>query len=281
VSGNGVGRPDEQTESLELELLLSGIAQRYGYDFSGYSRTVLAGRIRRVLFEEGLPTISALQERLLHEPPAIERFLERVTGQATSVFQNPDQSLALRREVMPLLRTYPFVRIWHVGCGTGEEVYATAIVLHEEGLYPRAHVYGTDVSEVHLERARSATFSRAAMQDDAEAARRAGCREDLSRYYRVEGERAVILPELRRNVIFSQYSLVSDDAFNEFQLIVCRNVLRAFDQRLRDRAHEVLYRSLCNFGVLAMGSRESLEGTPFQDRYQSLGSGLGLYRRIR
>lgn len=272
---------DEQTESLELELLLAGIAQRYGYDFSGYSRTLLAGRVRRVLFEEGLATISALQERVLHEPPAIERFVERVTEQATSTFPNPDQSLTLRREVVPLLRTYPFVRVWHVGCASGEEVYATAIVLHEEGLYPRSRIYATDVSEANLARARAASFALSAMRDDAEAARRSGCRNDLAAYYQVEGERAVILPELRKNVILSQHDLVTDQAFNEFQLIVCRNVLRAFDRRLRDRAHEVLYRSLCNFGVLALGSRESLEGTPFQDRYQSLGSGLGLHRRVR
>jgi chemotaxis protein methyltransferase CheR len=233
-----------------------------------------------VLFEEGLSTISALQERVLHERPALERFVERVTSQATSAFQNPDQALVLRREVVPLLRTYPFVRVWHVGCATGEEVYATAIVLHEESLYPRARIYATDVSESNLERARAATFPLSAMQDDAEAARRAGCRQDLAAYYQVEGDRAVILPELRKNVIFSQHNLVTDEAFNEFQLIVCRNVLRAFDQRLRHRAHEVLYRSLCNFGVLALSGRESLEGTPFQDRYQSLGSGLGLFRRV-
>jgi chemotaxis protein methyltransferase CheR len=271
----------EQTESVELELLLSGIARRYGYDFSGYSRAALAGRVRQVLFEEGLPTISALQEKVLHEPPAMERFVERVTAQTGSAFQNPDQALALRREVVPLLRTYPFVRVWHVGCGAGEEVYATAIMLHEEGLYPRAHIYATDVSEANLERARTAAFEAGAVRDGAEGARRAGCRRDLTTYYQVEGERATVLPELRRNVIFSQYSLVCDDVFNEFQLIVCRNVLRAFDPTLRARAHEVLYRSLCNFGVLALSSRESLEGTPMQDRYQSLGSGLGLYRRVR
>jgi chemotaxis protein methyltransferase CheR len=271
----------EPTESLELELLLSGIARRYGYDFSGYGRAALARRVRQVLFEEGLPTISALQEKVLHEPLAIERFVERVTVQSTAAFQNPDQFLALRREVVPLLRTYPFVRVWHVGCSTGEEVYSTAIMLHEEGLYPRTRIYATDVSESNLERARAASFELAAMRDDAEAARQAGCRQDLSAYYQAQDERAVILPELRRNVILSQYSLVCDEVFNEFQLIVCRNVLRAFDQRLRDRAHEVLYRSLCNFGVLAMGSRESLEGTPMQDRYQSMGSGLGLYRRVR
>ena len=272
---------DEGTESLELELLLAGIARQYGYDFSGYSRAVLAGRVRRVLFEEGLSTISALQERVLHEPPVLERFVERVTAQPGSAFQNPDQALALRREVVPLLRTYPFVRIWHVGCASGEEIYATAIVLHEEGLYPRARIYATDVSEANLARARAATFPLSSLQDASVAARRAGCRNDLSTYYQVQGEEAVILPELRRNVIFSQYSLVSDDAFNEFQLIVCRNVLRVFDEKLRHRAHEVLYRSLCNFGVLAMSSRESLEGTPYQDRYQSMGSGLGLYRRVR
>jgi chemotaxis protein methyltransferase CheR len=276
-----VTRLDGTTESLELELLLSGIARRYGYDFSGYSRPALASRVREVLFEEGLPTISALQEKVLHEPPAMERFVERVTAQPTSAFQNPDQFLALRREVVPLLHTYPFVRVWHVGCASGEEVYSTAIVLHEEGLYPRSHIYATDVSEANLERGRAATFDLAAMRDDAESARRAGCRQDLASYYREEGDRAAILPELRRNVIFSQHSLVCDEVFNEFQLVVCRNVLRAFDASLRQRAHDVLYRSLCNFGVLALGARESLEGTPFQDRYRSIAGAVGLYRRVR
>jgi chemotaxis protein methyltransferase CheR len=266
-------------EAVELELLLAGIARQYGYDFSGYARPALAGRVRQVLFEEGLSTISALQERLLREPPALERFVERVTARATSAFPNPDQALAIRRDVVPLLRTYPFVRVWHVGCAGGEEIYSTAILLHEEGLYDRAHVYATDVSAANLTRARAATFDLGAVIDDAEAARRAGCRNELASYYTVAGERAEIRPELRRNVIFSQHDLVCDDVFNEFQLIVCRNVLNAFDRDLRDRAHEVLYRSLCNFGVLALGSRESLQGTPFGERYQSLGSGLGLYRR--
>jgi chemotaxis protein methyltransferase CheR len=276
-----VAEVDAQIEELELELLLSGIARRYGYDFSGYSRAALAGRVRQVLFEEGLATISALQEKVLHQTTAMERFVERVTTQTTSAFQNPEQWLALRREVVPLLRTYPFVRVWHVGCATGEEVYSTAIVLHEEGLYPRAHIYATDVSPSNLERARTASFDLAALRDDAEAARRAGCRQELSAHYREEAGRAVILPELRRNVIFSQHSLVCDEVFNEFQLVVCRNVLSAFDRRLRERAHEVLYRSLCTFGVLALGRRESLQGTPLEDCYQSLGSGLGLYRRVR
>jgi chemotaxis protein methyltransferase CheR len=270
-----------RTEDVELELLLAGLARQYGYDFSGYARSGLAARVRQVMLEERLPTISALQEKLLHDPAALERFVDRVTAQTTTAFPNPDQSLAIRREVVPLLRTYPFVRVWHVGCASGEEIYSTAIVLHEEGLYDRAHIYATDVSEANLERARAATFPLSSLRDDAEAARRSGLRNDLASYYTIEGERAVILPELRRNVILSQHNLVCDDVFNEFQLIVCRNVLRAFDRHLRDRAHEVLYRSLCNFGVLALGSRESLQGTPFEDRYQSLGSGLGLYRRRR
>jgi chemotaxis protein methyltransferase CheR len=270
-----------RTEDVELELLLAGLARQYGYDFSGYARSGLAARVRQVMLEERLPTISALQEKLLHDPAALERFVDRVTAQTTTAFPNPDQSLAIRREVVPLLRTYPFVRVWHVGCASGEEIYSTAIVLHEEGLYDRAHIYATDVSEANLERARAAAFPLSSLRDDAEAARRSGLRNDLASYYSIDGERAVILSELRRNVILSQHNLVCDDVFNEFQLIVCRNVLRAFDRHLRDRAHEVLYRSLCNFGVLALGSRESLQGTPFEDRYQSLGSGLGLYRRRR
>jgi chemotaxis protein methyltransferase CheR len=270
-----------RTEDVELELLLAGLARQYGYDFSGYARSGMASRVRQVMLEERAPTISALQEKLLRDPAALERFVDRVTAQTTSAFPNPDQSLAIRREVVPLLRTYPFVRIWHVGCATGEEIYSTAIVLHEEGLYDRAHIYATDVSAANLERARAGTFPLAAVRDDAEPARRAGLRNDLASYYTADGERAMVRPELQRNVIFSQHNLVSDDVFNEFQLIVCRNVLRAFDRTLRDRAHEVLYRSLCNFGVLALSSRESLQGTPFEDRYQSVGSGLGLYRRRR
>jgi chemotaxis protein methyltransferase CheR len=271
---------DKQTEAVEVDLLLEGLARRYGYDFSGYARPTLSGRVRQAMLEEGLTTVSALQERVLHDLPSMHRFVERLVAQPTSMFPNPDRYLTLRREVVPLLRTYPFVRVWHAGCASGEEVFSTAILLHEEGLLKRSRLHGTDVSESIIERARAGAFPLSAMRDDEEAYQRAGCRQELAAYYTVEGQAAVMQPWLRRNVVFSQHNLVCDGVFNEFQLVVCRNVLTSFDQALRDRVHEVLYRSLCTFGILGIGSRESLRGTPFEDSYQEVGVGVGLYRRI-
>ena len=276
-----MGLTDGQTEALEVHLLLTGLAERYGYDLRGYLRPAVAGRCREVMREEGLPSISALQERVLRDRACGLRLVERVAVHPSPMFSDPDLFEALRGQVVPLLRTYPFVSIWHPGCATGEQVYSMAILLHEEGLLARARIYATDLSEAVVAQAQAGAFPLSAMDDAAAAYRLAGGRRNLADYYRrVEGGGiAVMQPLLRENLVFFQHNLVCDAAFNEFQLVLCRNVVSQFDRELQARAHGILFDSLTRFGVLALDSRESIDGTPFQDRYQPLPGEIGLYRR--
>ena len=230
---------------------------------------------------EGVRTLSALQERVLHDPEALRRFVSTVSVQVTGMFRDPHVFRCLRKQVFPLLRTYPFVRIWHAGCSTGEEVYSMAILLHEEGLLERCRLYATDLSDDLLQKARRGVFPLREMQDYTQAYHKAGGKEDFSSYYLADHESAIIREDLRRHVVFSQHNLVSDGAFNEFQLILCRNVMIYFSEALRERVHRLLYESLVVFGVLAVGVKESTRYTPFADRYEPLSEPLGLYRRVR
>ena len=270
-----------QTEALEVDLLLAGVAERYGYDFRGYSRASLMRRVRHAASREGVSTVSALQDRVLHDPRSMARFIERVAVHTTSMFRDPEVYLALRNEIIPLLRTYPFIRIWHAGCSSGEEVYSLAILLHEAGVYDRCRLYATDFSDSVIERARKGIFPISAMRDYTLAYQKAGGRGDFSAYYETDARHAVIRQSLRRHTVFSQHNLVSDSAFNEFHLILCRNVMIYFGRELRERVHDLLYTSLGNFGVLSIGKKESLHFTPFEDRFQELGADLRLYRRVR
>jgi chemotaxis protein methyltransferase CheR len=272
---------ERKLQALEIELLLTGLAERYGYDFRNYARASLTRRIRRVMENEGLASISALQSKLLHDVEAAQRFVAAISVHTTSMFRDPDVYRVLRSEVIPLLRTYPFVRVWHAGCSSGEEVYSLAILLEEEGLYERCRIYATDISDSILERARQGVFPLRAMRDHTRSYQAAGGTEDFSKYYVTDQENAVFRSSLRRQFVFSQHNLVCDSAFNEFQLIVCRNVLLYFDSSLRQRAHDLFHASLSNFGVLVLGKKESLHFTEYAASYQELHDGARVYRKVR
>lgn len=273
--------PEGKLLALEVDLLLTGIAERYGYDFRHYARASITRRIRRAMQEAGAHSVSALQHRLLHDPEAAMRFVASISVHTTSMFRDPEVYGTLRNEVIPLLRTYPFVRIWHAGCSSGEEVYSLAILLEEHGLYDRCRIYATDISDVMLERARQGIFPLRAMQEYTRAYQRAGGTQDFSSYYVADHQHAVIRKSLRRQVVFSQHNLVCDWVFNEFQLIVCRNVLLYFDDTLRQRAHDLFDASLSRFGVLVLGKKESLRFTQHAERYRELSEGSRVYRRLR
>ncbi|HEX2656974.1 MAG TPA: protein-glutamate O-methyltransferase CheR [Polyangia bacterium] len=275
------GAERHDTEVLEVELLLSGLAERYGYDLRGYSRASLMRRVRLAARREGASTVSALQEKVLHDPAAMVRFMERVAVHTTAMFRDADVYLALRRDVIPLLRTFPFIRIWHAGCSSGEEVYSLAILLQEEGLYDRCRLYATDFSDAVVERARSGIFSLPAIREHTVAYQKAGGQRDFSEYYQAGATHAIMRQSLKRNMIFSQHNLVCDGVFNEFHLIMCRNVMIYFDRELRERVHGILFDSLRKFGILNVGKKESLHGTPFEDRFEEMGSDLKIYRRVR
>jgi chemotaxis protein methyltransferase CheR len=267
-------------EALELRLLLDAIHQHHGYDFRGYARTSLKRRIWRRINEEGLESISGLLERVLHDDAVMERLLIDFSINVTSMFRDPTFFAALREKVVPILRTYPFVRIWNAGCATGEETYSLAILLREEGLADRARVYATDINDEVLRRAKEGIFPLDRMQDHTRDYIRAGGTAAFSDYYKAYGDVARFDPTLVENVVFAQHNLVSDGGFNEFNLIVCRNVMIYFDRNLQDKVHGLFYESLVRFGMLALGHKESIRFTSHADDYTELDSHEKLYRRV-
>jgi chemotaxis protein methyltransferase CheR len=271
----------QNVEDLEIQLLLDGILHRYGYDFRHYAPASLRRRIRSIVEKEGVPSISALQERILREPATMARFITSLSVPVTAMFRDPSFYRALRSEVVPMLRTYPFVRIWHAGCSTGEEDYSLAIVLMEENLYDRCRIYATDLSDATLQRATKGIYDLARMRDYTHNYQLFGGQSDFSSYYTADHERVIFSPRLRKNIVFSQHNLVSDGPFNEFNLILCRNVMIYFDRTLRDHVLRLLDASLCRFGVLGIGRKETLEFSSIAPRYSELPSRMRLYRKER
>lgn len=267
-------------EELEIELLLTAIARRYGYDFRNYAPASLRRRVAAAVEREDVRSISALQARILHDPACMERFIETISVHVTSMFRDPSFYRALRSDVVPLLRTYPFVRAWVAGCSTGEEVYSLAILLEEEGLYDRCRLYATDLSNALLRRAARGIVPLPRMRENTINYQAAGGQRDFSWYYTADDENAVLREGLRRNIIFSQHNLVSDGTFNEFHIIFCRNVLIYFDGTLRNRVYELLYGSLCHYGVLGLGRKETLDYSLLRDRFENLNEDVRLYRKI-
>lgn len=267
-------------EDLEIELLLIAVFRRYGYDFQNYAKASLRRRIRRAVQESGVKNVSRLQERLLHRPDSLREFVSTLSVHVTSLFRDPDFYAALRKEVVPMLRTYPLVRVWVAGCATGEEVYSLAILLQEEGIYERCRIYATDISDDLLQQASRGEFPLERMKLYTQNYLRAGGKQEFSSYYRVYGEVAAFDPSLKRGLIFSQHNLAADGAFNEFQLVLCRNVMIYFNDTLRHRVQSLLFESLGNFGVLGLGLKESIRFTPHTKSFVDLNAELRLYKKI-
>ena len=259
---------DRDLEDIEIALLLEGVFRRYGSDFREYARTSIARRIRKCMSDEQLATVSGLQEKVLHDPACMERLLLTLSIDTTAMYRDPAFYLGFRERVVPLLRTYPFVRIWHAGCASGEEVYSMAILLEEEGLYDRCRLYATDINQALLERARTGIFPIAAMREYTTNYVQGGGHRAFSEYYTARYDGAIFRPQLQRNIIWAQHNLVTDGVFNTFQTILCRNVMIYFSKPLQGRVHKLLYDSLEPFGVLALGSKESLQFTPLEGCYE-------------
>jgi chemotaxis protein methyltransferase CheR len=272
--------PDESIEEVEIEALLGALERRYGYDFRNYARASLRRRIRATLEAEKLATVSSLQQLLLRDPTSMQRFIYRLSVHVTSMFRDAEFFRVFRSEVVPWLRTYPYLRIWHAGCATGEEVYSMAILLEEEGLYDRCRIYATDISDLLLQRAKRGIYTLDAIRRYTAAYHRAGGRRDFSSYYTADSENAVLHEKLRKNVVFSLHNLVSDGSFNEFNVVLCRNVLIYFDDPLRDRVLGLLDQSVVRGGFMAIGRKESLRFTPLQSRYSELRGEVRVYRRL-
>jgi chemotaxis protein methyltransferase CheR len=271
---------DVELEELEIRLLLEGIYRQYGFDFRDYAVASLRRRILSVVHAERLDSVSRLLERVLREPACFERLLQRLTVHVTSMFRDPSFYIKFREKVVPVLKTYPFVRIWHAGCSSGEEVYSMAILLAEEGLYKRCRLYATDVSEAVLKAAKAGVFPLAAMREYTENYQRAGGKLAFSDYYSARYDNALFRPDLQENMVFAQHNLVTDAPFNDFNVVLCRNVMIYFNGELQQRVHRLLYTSLGRLGVLGLGRRESLRFTPHEACYDELEREERLYRKV-
>jgi chemotaxis protein methyltransferase CheR len=281
---NGVvvgGAHRDDLERIEIDCLLEAVYRHYGFDFREYAPASLRRRLARRMGIEGIDTISALQDRILREPPLMERLILDLSINVTSMFRDPSFYVAFREKVVPLLHTYPFTRLWVAGCSTGEEVYSLAILLEEESLYENTRIYATDINEAVLDRAREGVFPLAAMQEYTQNYMRAGGTRAFSDYYVSAYDAAAFDQRLTRNVVFAQHNLASDGSFNEFNVVVCRNVMIYFDRALQSRVHELFYSSLLRFGILALGHKESIDFTPHASDYEELDAAERLYRRVR
>jgi chemotaxis protein methyltransferase CheR len=270
---------DGRLEELEIDLLLEAVLRYYGYDFRDYEASAVRRRIRECMLAGRISTISRFQEKVLHQPALLERFLQAFSSTDLAMFSDPYFYFAFTNRVVPHLKTYPFARIWHVGCSTGEEVYSLAILLQEENIYHRTRIYATDLSGDSVRQARLGSFKAASIDEFESNYRQAGGRRSLSGYFRKKGDRLLIERSLTKNIVFSEHNLATDSSFNEFQVIVCRGVLGNFNHKLRQRVDRLIYDSLSRFGVLALDANESLKDLPFEDHYSLLDSRAGLYQK--
>ncbi len=270
----------DELERVEVDLLLEGIFRRYGFDFREYAPASLKRRLWRRIHAEGLRSVSGLQERVLHDPACMERLLLDLSINVTAMFRDPTFYVALREQVVPLLRTYPFARVWVAGCSTGEEVYSLAILLDEEGVYERSRIYATDINQAVLQRAREGVFPLEKMRQYSQNYIKAGGRRSFSEYYVAAYDGAQFARSLIENVVFAQHNLVSDGSFNEFNVVICRNVMIYFGKELQDRVQALFYESLETFGVLGLGQKESIRFSPYEDQFEELDARERLYRKV-
>ncbi|WP_234735908.1 CheR family methyltransferase [Tellurirhabdus bombi] len=271
----------EDITNEELDEVLDVIRLTYGYDFSNYARTSIKRRVMRCMDVAKVKSVYDLKYLLMNEKEFFEWFLQTLTVNVTEMFRDPQFYRALSEKVLPKLASYPIIKIWHAGCSTGEEVFSMAILLHEAGLLERTRIYATDINPANLEKARTGIISVQNMRDYTSNYIQSGGKQDFSDYYTARYDNALINKELRKNIVFSQHNLVTDQVFNEFQLVCCRNVLIYFNRVLQNEVFKLFYDSLSPLGYLAIGMKESLLFTDVRNELDVISSTAKIYRRKR
>lgn len=267
-------------EDFEITLLLSAIEQRWGHEFSGYARSFIKRRVRKTLARHQLQHVSELIPRVLHEPDFFKGLVQDISIPVTEMFRDPHVWQALREQVVPVLRTWPYFKIWHAGCATGNEVYSMAILLEEAGLLKRATIYATDFNEAVLARAKAGIFSLKEIQAASRNYLQAGGQYSLNHYYDAGEDGAEINASLRENIVWANHNLAVDHVFGEMNLILCRNVLIYFSKPLQNRALELFSASLTDGGYLCLGNKESLDFSSVNEYFEAVAPKERIYRRL-
>ncbi|KAF1053865.1 MAG: Chemotaxis protein methyltransferase [Stenotrophomonas maltophilia] len=269
----------DRSQDIELRLLIEAIYLQYSYDFRDYSGSSLKRRVLHATQLFDCRSISGLQERILHDAHAFHELLQYLTISVSEMFRDPSYFRALREEVVPVLRTYPSLKVWVAGCSTGEEVHSLAILLHEEGLLERTLIYATDINPRSLDQARRGIYAIDDIAQYSENYRASGGRGSLSDYYTSAYDGALFDKMLRRNVTFADHSLATDSVFSETHLVSCRNVLIYFNKPLQDRAIGLFHESLCHRGFLGLGSKESLDFTSYAGDFEVVNRRERVFRK--
>jgi chemotaxis protein methyltransferase CheR len=269
----------KDTKELEISLLLEAVYEKYGYDFRQYSQAHIERRITNRLMLSGLDDIAQLQLKVMSDESFAARLLQDLSITVTEMFRDPDFYKSLRDNVIPILKTYPFIKIWHAGCSTGEEVYSMSIIIQEEGLGNRVTIYATDYNQQALNQAKEGIFSSNIIKQYTAGYQLSGGKESFSDYYTSDYENVIMNHALKKNIVWANHSVVTDGVFSEVHLIVCRNVLIYFDKNLQNKVHDLFYNSLIKGGILCLGSKEGLRYTDFFKQYTELDKNQRIFKK--
>ncbi len=269
----------EDIKNIEIDLLLEAIYLKYGYDFRSYSRASIKRRISATLSSYKLTKLSDLQHMILYEENAFNQLLLNLSINVTEMFRDPEFYQAVRQKVIPILKTYPFIKLWHAGCSTGEEVYSLAILLREEGLSGKFQIYATDFNELVLKKAKQGIFSLDRIKEYTLNYQKAGGVESFADYYSAHYDHAIIHESLKKNIVFADHNLATDGAFGEMNMIMCRNVLIYFNRDLQNRAIGLFHESLSHFGFLCLGTKEDINFTQYANKFETISSKEKIFRK--
>lgn len=270
-----------EIDEKQAEQLLLLVNKHYGYDFTNYSRASMQRRISRFMDDAGFKDLVNLKRGLIADPSLFDFFLQRITVNVTEMFRDPGFYKVIREKVIPEMASYPNINVWHAGCSSGEEVFSMAILLHEAGLLNRTRVHATDINPQNLEKAKKGILPLGVMKEYVSNYIQAGGKADFASYYTARYDNAIIRKDLRDKIIFSQHNLVTDQVFNEFQLILCRNVMIYFNRQLQNKVIHLFHNSLSSFGYLCLGIKESLLFSDIKGKFEAVGQQEKIYKRIK
>lgn len=265
-------------QDVEIELLIRALQRCHGYDFSQYSVASFKRRVQSLVIHCGARSVSEVTERVIHEEGFVNEAVMRLSVPVSEMFRDPGIFNTLRKEVLPVLASYPRIRIWQAGCARGEEVYSMAILLKEEGLYDRSQIFATDFNDTALAYAQEGVYSLKEAKQYAENYQKAGGRGSFSDYFHARYERIKLNDDLKKNITFANHNLVSDGVFSEVQLILCRNVLIYFADPLKERVLKLLRDSLVRSGFLCLGNRESIQFSSVGAEFSEVSNASRIYR---
>ncbi len=273
---------EAETSTLDYltESLLSVVFEKYGYDFRNYSKAHVKRRLLNRMRLSKLESISMLQHQIMHDSSFAIQFIKDLSISVTEMFRDPDFYLAFRDRVVPILKTWPYIKIWHAGCSTGEEVYSMAILLKEEGLYNRVQIYATDFNNDSIKQGKEGIYSVENIKKYARNYQASGAKGTFSDYYHAQYDSAIMAPSLKKNIVWANHNLVTDADFTETQVIVCRNVLIYFNKELQNKVHHLFNSSLVKGGLLCLGDKESLQFTDCSHNYEALSKKHKIFKKL-